>query len=99
MTRLAGHTGRRRGRGAYTLIEALLMVTILGITAAGVGNAMISSMRSTEANDNAQLIDTALVTQMEILRATWKSYSTGALSSTITIGNSTYTMVMDIEKA
>jgi type II secretory pathway pseudopilin PulG len=91
-------TPRRTGR-AYTLIEALLMVVILSVIAVGVGNSLTGAASSTEANENTLLIDNALVAQMETLRATWQSYALGPQTSQITIGNTSYTMTIDIEQA
>jgi type II secretory pathway pseudopilin PulG len=83
----------------YTLIEALLLVVILGIVGASLGNSLIAASQSTEANDNTLLIDNALVTQMETLRATWQSDPLGVQTTQLTIGSQTYTMTTDIEKA
>lgn len=83
----------------YTLIEAMLMVVILGLVGTGIGISLISAARSTEANDNALLLDNALVSQMETLRATWQSDPIGVQTLQITIGNTSYTMTRDIEKA
>ena len=88
----------RRPR-AYTLIEALLMVVILSIISIPVGNALVAAARNTEGNENTLAIDSALVTQMEILRATWASDPLGIQTSTLTVGNQSYTMTIDIEKA
>lgn len=83
----------------YTLIEALLLTVILGIVAVVVGEALVASTHGAQANENTLLIDNTLVSQMETLRATWQSYPIGATTSQITIGNSSYTMTRDIEKA
>ncbi len=84
---------------AYTLIEALLMVVILSIISIPVGNALVAAARNSEGNENTLAIDTALSSQMEILRATYASKALGSQTSSITIGNNTYTMTVDIEKA
>jgi len=77
------------------------MVTLLGIISIPVGNSLVSSSRSTEANENTMLIDNELVRRMETLRATYQSQMANLgipQTSTITIGNSSYTLTTDIEK-
>jgi hypothetical protein len=91
-------TIRRRTPRAYTLIEALLMVVILSIISIPVGNALVAAARNTEGNENTLAIDSALASQMEILRATCKAMALGSQTTSITIGNNTYTMTLDVEK-
>ncbi|MGN6366792.1 MAG: type II secretion system protein [Phycisphaerae bacterium] len=90
------HTRRRNPR-AYTLIEALLMIVILSIITIPVGNALVAAGRNTAGNENVLAIDNALASQMETLRATYKTLPTGPSSSTISIGGQSYTVNIDIE--
>jgi type II secretory pathway pseudopilin PulG len=94
------HIGSAGPRAAgYTLIEALLLVIILGITAAGAASWLSSVSASTQADNNTSLIDTTLVTQMETLRATWATRGVGVKTSSITVGNAPYTLTTDVEEA
>lgn len=89
---------RRRTPRAYTLIEALLMVIILSVISIPVGNALVAAGRNAEGNENTLALDNALVSQMETLRATYTTMGLGIQTSTIAVGNNTYTMKIDIEK-
>src|SRR5579859_647381 len=89
----------RKGRRGYTLIEALLMIVILSIIAAGVGTSLTASAHSTESNENTLQIDNALASQMETYRATWKTCPLGAQNTSIMIGSVSYPMAVDIEDA
>src|SRR4051794_27466016 len=73
-------------RRAYTLVEALLLVTILAVTGTGVGQALLSVAHVPAADEREVLIETQLLSQMETLRATWQSLPWGASSTQITIG-------------
>ena len=92
------HIHHRKPR-AYTLIEALLMVIVLSIISIPVGNALVAAGRNTEGNENTLALDSALVTRMEMLRATYTTMALGVQTSTITVGNNSYTMTIDIERA
>jgi len=84
---------------AYTLIEALLLVVMLSIVATGLGTAMSATANSTQSNDNTLLIDSALVSQMENLRATWQNDALGSTNTPITVGATQYTMTTTIAQA
>ena len=90
---------RRRAARGYTLLEALLLVTVLGITSSGVGAFLVTVQDNTEGGSNMSLIDSSLVSQMETLRATWQTRGIGVLTSNVTVGNTTYVMTTDVEQA
>jgi type II secretory pathway component PulJ len=89
---------RRRRAGGYTLIEALLMVIILSIISIPVGNALVAAGRNTKGNEDALALDNALVSVMETVRATYASMPLGVQTSTVTVGNNSYPLTIDIEK-
>jgi type II secretory pathway pseudopilin PulG len=110
--RVVNRAGKaRRGRRAsarssysfldrgYTLVEALLLVTILAVTGTSIGEALLSSAQAPYADEQELLIETQLLSEMEALRATWQSLPWGASTTQITIGQQTYTMIVDKEKA
>jgi type II secretory pathway pseudopilin PulG len=99
ITRQKLRRARRTHRAGYTLIEALLLVTMLGIVAAGVGTSMSATANSTQSNDNTLQIDNTLVSQMEILRATWQSDAVGSTNTNITINGTVYPMTQTIATA
>ena len=96
--RPSSRQGMRKCR-AYTLVEALLLVTILAVTGTGIGEALLSVAHVPANDEHELLIETQLLSQMETLRATWQSLPWGSSSAQITIGGNTYTMIIDKEKA
>jgi Tfp pilus assembly protein PilV len=99
MTQILNGTARRRPRRGYTLVEALLLVTILAITGTGIGQALMAVAHAPYADEQEMLIETQLLSEMEALRATWQGLPWGANTTQITIGGQTYTMIVDKEKA
>jgi len=60
---------RPRRPAAFTLLEALLLVSILGIMGAGIGTALTAMMHSPAQNNISLAVETALLEKMEYLRA------------------------------
>ena len=77
----------------------MLLVTVLAVAASGLGTLLAAVQDTTEANNKAALIDTALVSQMETLRATWQTRGTGVVATNLTIGDATYVLTTDVEQA
>jgi hypothetical protein len=61
-------TRRQRPTG-FTLLEALLLVSILGIVAAGIGSALRAVTHVPTENNSTLLAETALLEKMEYLRS------------------------------
>ena len=77
------------------------MVVILSIISIPVGNSLVAAARNSEGNENTLAIDNQLVSQMENLRATYQTQLANLgtpQNSTVTIGNTSYTVITDIEK-
>ncbi|HVS70437.1 MAG TPA: hypothetical protein VHQ47_04195 [Phycisphaerae bacterium] len=59
-------SGRSRG---FSYVEALLLVTMLGITGAATGQALTAVVDSPKQSDDSCVLDTILVDKMEYLRS------------------------------
>ena len=91
--------GPRRTRArAVTLIEAMFLVTILGIVGLGAGIGLQSTTRTPNAVDDVLAINAAIVSTMEQMRANAvSSFSTLAGSSTqVTINGTNYTQTITV---
>ena len=74
-------SAHNRPRG-FTLLEALLLVVILGISGAAIGRALAAMTKSPEQNNNRLATDAALLDKMESLRATpWAQLAADATNS------------------
>lgn len=95
--------GAKRRCRAFTLIEAMLLIVILGITAGLVGTSMTGVSQAASVDNTIMRVNTQLLSQMETLRATWQTLLGSSTSytntATIPIDNSNYTMTTDIEQA
>jgi prepilin-type N-terminal cleavage/methylation domain-containing protein len=82
-------SSRRRG---FTLIEAMMLMTILSIVALAAGVSLQSLTRVPQKNDDQLKIANALIDKMEQLRGTaFASLTVGSSSDTVTISNTPYT--------
>ena len=77
---------RIRTRG-FTLLEALLLVTVLAITGVATGRALTSMIHSPKQNDSDLSIETALLDKMEFLH----SLSFATLAAEVGKSQSAYT--------
>lgn len=92
MTRvhLKNHAPRNSG---FTLLEALLLVTVLGIGGAATGRALTAMAHSPEQNNNALAVEASLLDKMEYLHSV--AFST--LASDVGKGTSSFTDLPTIE--
>ncbi len=67
MKTLLRHPPHRRR--AFSYIEALLLITILGITGAATGRALTAVVHAPAQNNDSFLLETTLVDKMEYLRS------------------------------
>lgn len=90
--------GRARG---FTMVESLLLVAILGLTAATVGQSLSTMTAVAVINNNTLYINDMLLSQMEVLRSSYTSKTVPYSSSqTITTPNGhTYTINSSITTA
>src|SRR5580698_9007270 len=77
---------------AFSLIEAMILVTILGIVGAGAGIGLQSTIHTPKAVDNIVAINAGIVSAMETMRANALSNFAGltGYSDTVTINLKTY---------
>jgi type II secretory pathway pseudopilin PulG len=68
-TRKISALRRCRNRLAFTMVESLLMVSMLGMSAAVVGQSLSTMATSATNNNNLLQINDALMAQMEYLRS------------------------------
>ncbi len=101
------HAAQRRSRGAFTLIEAMIMIVILGIVGAGLGVGMQSALRVPGATERIVAISTELKGESENWRgqafgaSPWPSTLPYTLSDTVTLKirgqNITYSRTTSIQ--
>jgi type II secretory pathway pseudopilin PulG len=89
----------RSGRsGGFTLLEALLMLTILSVIAVAAGVGLQSGARIPEASDNMLAIDRQLSSALEEARYTainsWASLASA--TTTVTINGTSYSQVLTV---
>ena len=92
-----------RPRG-FTLLEALLLVVILGISGAAIGRALAAMGRSPEQNNIRLATEAALLDKMEALRGTpWTQLSadannpgTSAFTDTLTLPDANTTITRTV---
>ena len=85
-------------RRAFSLIEVLVLVSVIAIVGAAVGRSLQAVAATPVKNDQAFQIETQLISKMETLRAMASSNfgslipstATGLYSDTVTIANATY---------
>ena len=85
---------QKRFRKGFTLLEAMLVVAIVGIVAVGAGIGLQSVAKLPEQSDLSLAINSVLVDRMEQMRATAFSglaAKATALSGNVTINGNTYT--------
>jgi type II secretory pathway pseudopilin PulG len=83
---------RKRPRKGFTLIEAMMLLTILGIVGLAAGISLQSLTRVPKANDVQLSIASSLTDKMEQLRGTaFASLAVGSSNDTVTINNTPYT--------
>ena len=76
----------------FTMVEALLLVGVLGVTADIVGQSLVAMSNTAVQNNNALMINDALLSQMEYLRSMYTTITPGwTQTSTINGINSTIT--------
>jgi type II secretory pathway pseudopilin PulG len=81
-----------RPRG-FTLLEALLLVVILGISGAAIGRALNAMTKSPEQNNIRLATDAALLDKMESLRATpWTQLAADANNAGTSAFTDTFTL-------
>ncbi|HWB54249.1 MAG TPA: type II secretion system protein [Tepidisphaeraceae bacterium] len=88
-------TSRFRG---FTLVEALLLVGVLGVTADIVAQSLLSMSNTAVQNNNALLVNDALLSQMEYLRSAYKNITPG-WSDTSSIAGTTYSITSAVSNA
>ena len=95
--RLEGKRGARRG-GGFTLLEALILLTILGIISVGAAVGLQSSAKVPSGVDARLAIDRQLTTAMEQTKQTaMSSWATLAGStSTVTVNGTSYTQTITV---
>jgi type II secretory pathway pseudopilin PulG len=98
-TRTISYLKKTRRKAAFTLVESMLLVGILGMSAAVVGQSMSTMVTSATTNNLILLVNDQLLSQMEYLRANYKSMSIGSSTQSVTLNNVSYTMTSDIEDA
>jgi type II secretory pathway pseudopilin PulG len=94
---------RRQTKHGYTLLEALLLVMVLGITGAATGKALTAMTHSPEQNDKELAVEAALLDKVEFLRSL--SYATlaaeagksqSAYSDSTSIGSTSVARVVTV---
>ena len=83
---------RKRPAG-FTLLEALLLVSILGIVGAGIGSALMAMTRSPSQINTAMAVEATLLDKMEYLR----SLPFPTLAADVPRGTSLYTDTVTID--
>jgi type II secretory pathway pseudopilin PulG len=83
---------------AFTLIEAMILVTILGIVGLGAGIGLQSTIHTPKAVDNILAVNAAIVSAMEQMRANAISNFSGlaGYSDTVTINSVTYNRTVTV---
>jgi type II secretory pathway pseudopilin PulG len=61
--------GRGRGTRAFSLMEAMVLIVILGIVGAGTGRALVAVTHTPESNDVQFQLELSMVSEMERLRS------------------------------
>lgn len=91
---------RQRVPGGFSLIEALVVLTIMSIVAVAAAVGLQSGVRGPAAADEILSIDRALVTRMEALKSlassNWAAVAAQAGTATVTINNKTYTQTTTV---
>ncbi len=84
--------GRAR-RAGMTLLEAMLSIVLLGLTASGISALYVTGLQSLQESDTRMLLDGQLRSQMELLVAQpfETLQTTGSGSSSVTVDSRTYT--------
>ena len=94
------HSSFRRQRGGFTMIEAMILMTILSIVAVAAAVGLQSTVRGPEVMNDSLAIDRAIATQIDLLKqtatTTWNSLSSSAGTSTVTVNGKTYTQTITI---
>jgi type II secretory pathway pseudopilin PulG len=85
-------------RTGFTLIEALLLVSVLGITADVVGQAMTTLSNTAAQNNTTLLINDALLSQMEYLRSIYTTITPG-WTGTSTLAGTNDTITSSVQTA
>lgn len=104
-TRTHNLTSRARRRAAaFSLMECLMLIVILGIVGVGAGQALQSVAKSAGQTDTAFQIETQLLSKMEQIRAlAFDSVAVGApnsaLTDTLTINNQSYARTVTVALA
>ncbi|HEY1683336.1 MAG TPA: type II secretion system protein [Tepidisphaeraceae bacterium] len=91
---------RCKRRLGFTMVESVMLVSILGVTAGVVGQSLTTMANSAEANNLNLEINDQLMAQMEVLRSTYTTATPAPTSSTpwtkstpVTLSNGkTYTL-------
>jgi hypothetical protein len=80
------HTARRRQ--AFSLMEVLVLVVVLGIVAASAGRALQAVARTPVTTDEVFQIETQMISKMEELRCSaFDALLVGTTNNTISIGD------------
>jgi len=76
-----------------TLLEAMLSIVLLGLTASGISALYVTGLQSLQESDTRMLLDGQLRSQMELLVAQpfETLQTTGSGSSSVTVDSRTYT--------
>jgi len=82
---------RGRANSGFTLIEALLAVVVLGLTASGIGALYSSGLQSLSVQDDGMLLDSCLVSRMEYLLSQSFDQIVGG-SEVVTVNGTGYTI-------
>jgi len=88
----------RRRFVAFTLIEAMVLLVVLGIVGLGAGVGLQSTVRTPHAVDNILAINAAVVTAMEQMRASAMSNFSGlaGYSDNVTINGVSYARTVTV---
>jgi type II secretory pathway pseudopilin PulG len=84
---------------AFTMVESMILVSMLGMSAAVVGQSMSTMVTSATRNNLILQINDQLLSQMEYLRGNYTTMAVGKSTQSVTINNVIYIMTSDIEQA
>lgn len=92
--------GSRRKTAGFSLLEAVILVTIMSIVAVAAGVGLQSIVRIPKAADNVLAINRQLASDMEQLKAGgWAGLTVGVTNNNVTINGTSYARTITIAQA